>query len=447
MANTLQALKPRPYFDEDRKSMTLANNYLSNTAWLFLEHGLRTLSSLFIGIWMARYLGPSDFGLLSLAIAVIAIASTVTKLGLDGIVTREIVRLPKDRDALIGTALFLKGISSLSAVGVIIVFTLAFGSDNHSSLIAILCLTLVFQAFDVVDYYFMAVVKAKLSIICRCVTLFLGSLAKIYLILNSGTVSMFAAVLTIEAALLATLYILMYYHSGRVLKPRLFRPQLAITLLRDSFPLLLSGATILLYMRLDQMMISQMLSETHLGLYSAAIKLTEATYMIPMLVSASLFPLLQSEYGNTPRYRHLLGRLYAYLTWCAVGLAIIFSLFAGEIVSLTFGHEFSGSSDVLIISIWAAVPVFIGVAFSKHLLVENRNYTFFVRNIIGLLLNIVFNLLLIPSYGIEGAAFSTLASQIYVAFIHDAFDPRYREEFWFKFRAIWFKYPRAVKRA
>ena len=275
----------------------------------------------------------------------------------------------------------------------------------------------------------------------------LGSLAKIYLILTDGLVSHFAAVITIEAAVLAVLYVLMYRQKGRRLKPSLAKASVATSLLRDSFPLLLSGAVILLYMRLDQMMISQMLSPTHLGLYSAVIKLTEATYMLPMLVSASLFPLLQNEYENTHHYRYLLGRLYAYLTWCAVGLAIIVSFFAEEIISLTFGHDFSGSSDVLIISIWAAIPVFIGVAFSKHLLIENRNLTFLVRNIIGLVLNVVFNFLLIPRYGIEGAAFSTLASQIYVAFIHDAFDARYSDEFWFKFRAMRFKYPRPLNRA
>lgn len=396
---------------------------------------------------MARYLGPHNFGLLSLALAVIAIASTVTKLGLDGVVTREIVKSPEERDLVIGTALLLKGCASVIFACVLAVFCFLFSSAEVSLLIGILSLSLVFQATDVVDYYFMAVVQAKFGTICRSISLVLGSLAKIYLILNDGSVSHLAIVITIEAAIIAALYVLMYQQKGRRLNPFLANSRIAFSLLRDSFPLLLSGAVILLYMRLDQMMISQMLSTTDLGLYSAVIKLTEATYMIPMLVSASLFPLLQKEYENTQHYRHLLGRLYAYLTWCAVGLGIIVSLFSEQIILLTFGREFSGSSDVLIISIWAAVPVFMGVAFSKHLLIENRNLTFLVRNIIGLILNVVFNFLLIPRYGIEGAAFSTLASQIYVAFIHDAFDPRYSEEFWFKFRAIRFKYPRAVNRA
>ena len=335
------------------------------------------LSSLLIGIWMARYLGPYDFGLLSLALAVIAIASTVTKLGLDGVVIREIVKSPEERDLVIGTALLLKGFASLTIACVIAVVCFIFTSVEVSLLIGILSLTLVFQAVDVVDYYFMAVVQAKLGTICRSISLVLGSLAKIYLILTDGLVSHFAAVITIEAAVLAVLYVLMYRQKGQRLKPSLAKASVATSLLRDSFPLLLSGAVILLYMRLDQMMISQMLSPTHLGLYSAVIKLTEATYMLPMLVSASLFPLLQNEYENTHHYRYLLGRLYAYLTWCAVGLAIIVSFFAEEIISLTFGNDFSGSSDVLIISIWAAIPVFIGVAFSKHLLIENRESNLF----------------------------------------------------------------------
>ena len=145
------------------------NNYLSNTVWLFFEHGLRVLSSLLIGIWMAKYLGPYNFGVLSLALAVIAIASTVTKLGLDGVVTREIVKSPEERDVVIGTALLLKSIASFTFVCAISVMYFFFSSAEVSLLIGILSLSLVFQAFDVVDYYFMATVKAKLAAICRAI--------------------------------------------------------------------------------------------------------------------------------------------------------------------------------------------------------------------------------------------------------------------------------------
>uniref|UniRef100_UPI0040479618 flippase n=1 Tax=Flavobacterium sp. TaxID=239 RepID=UPI0040479618 len=424
------------------------NNYLSNTVWLFFEHGLRVLSSLLIGIWMAKYLGPYNFGVLSLALAIIAIASTVTKLGLDGVVTREIVKSPEERDVVIGTALLLKSIASFTFVCAIAVMCFIFSKAEVSLLIGILSLSLVFQALDVVDYYFMAVVKARLAAICRFISLIIGSLAKIYLILNDGSVSLFAAVITIEAAVLATLYVLMYQRKGGGLNPFLAKSRVAFSLLRDSFPLLLSGAVILLYMRIDQIMISQLLPTTQLGLYSAAIKLTEATYMIPMIVSASFFPLLQKKYADVTQYRRVLGQLYAFLSWIAVSLALLASLYAEEIVAITYGQQFSGSSDVLVISIWASVPVCIGVVFSKHLLIENRNMTFLARNAIGLSLNVAFNFMLIPIYGILGAALSTLISQIYVAFIHDVFDTRYRSELWFRIRAIFFLYPsKAVNHA
>lgn len=421
---------------------------MSNTIWLFLEHGLRVLSSLLIGIWMAKYLGPYTFGVLSLALAVIAIASTATKLGLDGVVTREIVKSPEGRDVVIGTALVLKITASLIFVCAIAVMYFFFSSEEGSLLIGILSLSLVFQALDVVDYYFMAVVKARLGAICRVISLTVGSSAKIYLILNDGSVGFFAAVITIEAAVLAALYVLVYQRQEGGLNPFLAKSRVAFSLLSDSFPLLLSGAVILLYMRIDQIMISQLLPTTQLGLYSAAVKLTEATYMIPMIVSASLFPLLQKKYAEATHYRRVLGQLYAFLSWVAVGLALLASIYAEEIVAITYGQQFSGSSDVLVLSIWASVPVCVGVVFSKHLLIENQNMTFLARNAIGLSLNITFNLILIPIYGILGAALSTLISQIYVAFIHDAFDKRYRSELFFRMRAIFFLYPaKAVSRA
>ena len=96
---------------------------IGNTGWLFADRFLRIIVELFIGVWIARYLGPEKFGLYSYAIAFVALFSAFSTLGLDRIVVREIVKEPTDKDEIIGTAFILKFIGGilglLSAFGII----------------------------------------------------------------------------------------------------------------------------------------------------------------------------------------------------------------------------------------------------------------------------------------------------------------------------------------
>ena len=96
--------------------------YFKNTSWLFAEKIIRMMVGLFIGIWVARYLGPEQFGLFSYAVSFVGLFIAISTLGLDTIVVRELVKNESNRDILLGTAFRLK---LLGAFGVIIVLGIA----------------------------------------------------------------------------------------------------------------------------------------------------------------------------------------------------------------------------------------------------------------------------------------------------------------------------------
>jgi O-antigen/teichoic acid export membrane protein len=186
-------------------------------------------------------------------------------------------------------------------------------------------------------------------------------------------------------------------------------------------------------------MIKEILGVYEVGLYSAAVKLSEAFYFIPMIITASLFPAILNAKNNSEElYRKRLQRLYTFMVWLAVVIAIPMTFLSDWLVLILFGQVYQEAGQVLIIHIWAAVFVFLGVSFSKYLLTENLTKIAFKRTMIGAISNILLNLWMIPVYGVKGAAIATLLSQFIANLGYDFFDKQLNEQLKMKLKAIFF---------
>ena len=173
----------------------------------------------------------------------------------------------------------------------------------------------------------------------------------------------------------------------------------------------------MIYMRIDQVMIRNMMSDEAVGYYSAAVRICEAWYFIPVTLCISIFPaIVNSKNISVEIYNNRMQKLYDLLTWLAIGIAIPVTIFSAQIIQLLFGNEYSQASPVLTIYIWAGVSVFLNVASSQYLINENLTKLSFVRTFIGMVLNVVLNFILIPVYGIIGSAVATLISYTIVTF-------------------------------
>jgi O-antigen/teichoic acid export membrane protein len=210
-------------------------------------------------------------------------------------------------------------------------------------------------------------------------------------------------------------------------------------LLHDSWPLILAGVVISVYMKIDQVMIKEMLGAKEVGLYAAAVKLSEAWYFIPMAIASSLFPaIINAKVYQKEVYYQRLQKLYDLMVWIAIAIALPTTFLSTLVVEFLYGKEYLGSSSVLIIHIWTAVFVFLGVASSKYLLAENFIKKTFYRTFIGALLNIIMNYYLIGIIGIQGAAISTLVSHFFAAYFYDILDKDLRIMFIMKTKSLFF---------
>lgn len=429
--------------------------YFANTSWLFAEKILRMFVGLFVGIWVARYLGPEQFGLFSYAQSFVGLFTAIATLGLDGIVIRELVKDESRRDELIGTAFWLK---LIGAFGVLLVLAVAVNFTSNDSytntLVFIIASATVFQAFNVVDMYFQAKVMGKYIVYANVISLLLSSVVKIALIMSEASLEAFAWTVVFDSVVLAMGYVYFYLrtrhceqgeaiqHSIVIASERSnpfahFSKATAIVLLKDSWPLILSGIVISIYMKIDQVMIQEMMGSEAVGQYAAAVRISEAWYFIPMVVASSLFPaIINAKKQSEELYYARLQKLYDLMVWMAIAIALPMTLLSDWVIHLLYGEQYSQAGSVLMIHIWAGVFVFLGVASGKWFVAENLQMLAFWRTFYGMVLNIVLNFIFIPKYGVQGAAMATLISQVIAAYVSDLFSSKTKRMFYMKTNAF-----------
>ena len=393
--------------------------YFKNTSWLFVEKILRMIVALFIGVWVARYLGPEQFGLLSYAQSFVALFAVIASLGLDGLVVRELVKDESRAETLLGTSFFLKIFGAFSML-VFLVTTLQLTSNDFYTkyLIVIIASASIFQSFNVVDFYFQSKVMSKYIVYANVISLLFSSVVKITLIISNAGLESFVFVYVFDSIVLAIGYLYYFFkHSDFKIQKLIFCKSTAILLLKDSWPLILSGIVISVYMKIDQVMIKQLLGDEAVGQYSAAVRISEAWYFIPVVISSSLFPaIINAKKHSEELYYKRIQRLYNLMFWIAIAVAVPVTFLSDVIINLLYGGQYNQAGGVLLIHIWSGIFVFLGVSSDKWLLTENLTKISMLNTAIGAIINVVLNLILIKKIGIIGAAWASLASYSFSAY-------------------------------
>ena len=412
-------------------SNTGFKKYFFNTGWLMLDKVLRLFLGLFVGVWVARYLGPKNFGILNFAVSFVGLFGAFGKLGLDQIIVRNIVRKPDERDKILGTSLVLR------FCGAIVLMLAVFGALQLIStttyekiIVMIIAFGQLFMSFEIFDFYFKSQVKAKFSGVTGTFGLVVSSIARISFILLGLPLIWFAGVVIIEQLTKAIFFIYFYAKQNFKFKNLAFKRESAVSLLKDSWPLILSALAIMIYMRIDQVMIKEMLNNEAVGQYAAAVRISEAWYFIPTVIASSVFPaIINAKKQSEELYYARLQKLYDLMVWMAIAIALPMTFLSNWIISLLYGSAYNQSGSVLMIHIWAGVFVFLGVASGKWLLTENLQIFSTIDTAIGAIVNVLLNYILIKEIGVEGAAWATLISYFVAAYLSLLFWKKTRVNF------------------
>jgi PST family polysaccharide transporter len=423
---------------------------IGNIGWLFVDKILRMGVGFFVGVWVIRYLGPERYGALNFALAFVALFSVLATLGLEGIVVRDIVHDPSCRDETLASAFVLKliggGVTLILAVGIITVIRPKDGI--YWWLVGIAAAATIFQALDVIDYWYQAEVHSKYTVYARNAAFLIIALLKIMLIIISAPLVAFAWAGLSEIALASLGLLLICRSQGQSLKPSMATISRAKHLLRQSWPLIVSTLFVVILMRTDQVMLGQMRGDKDVGIFSAALALSEIWYFVPMAITSSVFPAMVHAWKTDEKlFYQRLRQLYLLMVWLSLAVAIPLTLFSGEIVAVLYGGKYQSTATVLSIHCWAGVFLFLGVVSNMWYLLENLNHYTLYRCIVGATVNVGLNLVLIPEYGAKGAAISTLVAQSAASYLFDLINKRTRILFALKTESILFFIPLTVKYA
>jgi O-antigen/teichoic acid export membrane protein len=257
---------------------------------------------------------------------------------------------------------------------------------------------------------FEAHVLAKWSSIAQTLAISISLGTSVGLILAHASMPFFLLVKVVESGALLLTLIVFHWRTGGTRSLRFSRAK-ATELLRAGVPLTLTGIFLLVYMRIDQVMIRHFMDDGAVGCYAVAVRLSEAWYFVPSVIAASFFPaILRARREDAGVYRRQLQALYELMTWLGIGLAVPVTFLASWVVVLLFGQEFAPAGPVLSLYVWAGVFVFQSIVRGKWIVAENLQRYALVFTALATTVNVVLNAILIPRIGLTGAALATVIS-------------------------------------
>jgi O-antigen/teichoic acid export membrane protein len=403
--------------------------YFTNTSWLFVERVVRLVVVLGTGIVVARFLGPSLFGQLNYATGFVGIFFALTTMGLDEIVVRDLVKNPERRNSLLGTAAVIRFLGALILVLLVVVSSLLKGMDGMTaSLVVVIAAAELIRPFGVVDWYFMAEVRSKQTVVVQVAQVLVSALFKLTLVYFEAPLIWFAWVYVLETFTLSLGYIMAYSKDGRSWRDWRFERKEAAYLMQQSWPLVIFGMALYVQAKIDQVMIGDMLrtrigdeaANAEVGQYSNALKMIEALGFLPVIVQKSLAPAItRAKALDKAQYEDRLLNQYRLMFLMFLVTAIPLYYFAEPMMVLLFGEAYRPSGVLL--SLFAIRLFFTNMGVGKSSFITNESMFKYslLTGVVGAVTNIAMNYFLIPPFKSVGAIWATIGSFTISIFLLD----------------------------
>lgn len=403
------------------------NKTLKNAGWLIGGRVVHVILSFVIGLLTARYLGPDNYGLINYATAYSTFFTSFCTLGINSVIVKNFIDNPAEEGKTIGTTLVLRLISSILSLFTIVgIVRLVDGNEPVTlAVVALYCLGLIFNVFDTFNYWFQSKLQSKYYAIATIVSYIIASAYRVVLLIQGRSVQWFAIANSVDYCIVALLLVIFYkLNHGPKLS---FSMKKGKELLSVSYSYILSGLMIAIYGATDKLMLKQMLDEASVGYYSLASSISTMWVFILSAVIDSLKPTIM-KYHNENRllYENMNRRLYAIIFYVSLLASSFIAVIAPLFISIIFGEEYLPAVTPLRIVVWYVAFSYLGVARDIWIVCERKQKNLKYLYIGSALLNVVLNYITIPKLGVNGAALSTLITQISTIFIFPLFIKDFR---------------------
>lgn len=398
--------------------MSSKTKVFNNAKWIILCKIVQSVLQLVVGMLSARYLGPSNYGLINYAASIVAFALPIMKLGFDAVIVYELVESPEKEGEIMGTSLCFNLLSGAACIlGVSSFAAVANMGDTQTLLICALYSTsIIFAALEMIQYWFQYKLLSRYSSVVMLVSYVAVSAYKIFLLATGKSVYWFALSHSIEYGIIGALLIAIYKkRGGGRLSVSLAR---AKSMFAKSKHYILAALMVVVIQNTDHIMLTEMVGRAENGYYSAAITCTSVCQFVFVAIMDSFRPvILAAKNENRQKYENNLSQLYSIVIYLSLAQSVVFTVAARLIILLLYGADYMAAVPVLQILVWYCAFSFMGTVRNIWLLAEGKQRLLPAINLTGAVFNVALNAVMIPLWGACGAAFASLLTQVFTNFV------------------------------
>ncbi len=418
--------------------------YFSSVSWMLLERVFSMGVAFAIGIGTANQLGTENFGKFNFARSFATLITVFAPLGMGAVMTRNLINHPEKKELTLGSVFATRSIASLVSIVVVGIVAVIFNSlmwqdELKFLLVLIAAIPVFFESFNIIGEYYTAHGQAKYHAYGELAKTIISSIVKLLLLyVFHASVVWFAAVLILDAIVydITVISVLKIKFKENPFQWKVDW-KYAREMIKQSLPLVFSGFVITVYMRLDQIMIGEMLNDSEVGKFAAALRFSEATFFVPTVICGAFMPaIMAAKKESDEHFVRQSQKLSDFLTLLGLVIAVGVNVCSYWIFKYLYKPEFAAAQSVLVIHVWSGVMVGLGMLANTWLVTMNLQKYSLTRTIWGAITNAILNFILIPRLGINGAAISTLVSQAVASYLSNYITPETRPLFWMQTRSL-----------
>ena len=400
--------------DIKAEPMQKRNSTTKNAAWIISCKIVQALLGVIVNMLSARYLGPSNYGLLSYAASIVAFVLPIVQLGFRSTLVSEIIDNPDKEGEIIGTSLFFNLLSSIACIVGVSAFVYVANPNEITTLLvcALYSISLIAQALEMICYWYQAKLIAQYTSITGLVAYIIVTIYKIYLLATNKSVYWFAVANALDYFIIAIVLIVFYFKlSNQKLKVsfKRFRQMFA----KSKF-FIISSLMVTIFAQTDKIMLKGMMTEKDVGIYSAAVTCAGMTSFVFAAIIDSFRPaIFENKKISVEAYEKSIIVCYSVIIFLSLAQSIVCTVFSKLIIAILYGAEYAESAKVLGLVVWYTTFSYLGPIRNVWILAENKQKYLWIINLSGAVCNVLLNAVLIPVMGIMGAACASLITQIF----------------------------------
>ena len=394
------------------------NKVVKNASWIIVCRVVQSILSMIIGMFSARYLGPSNYGIINYAASVTSFLVPFAQLGIRNILVNEIIKKPDKEGNILGSSLVMCMVSSvLGIIGVVSFVSIVNTSEKETIIVCFLySISLLFQATEMLQYWFQAKYLSKYTAITSLAVYVVVMFYKLFLLISGKSIIWFAITNSLDYFLISiSLYIIYRKLNGQKLY---YSKDTAKSLFSISKYYIISSMMVTIFSQTDTIMIKNIVGNEENGFYSAALTCANASNFVFLAIIDSFRPLIsENKKISEDKYQNSIVRLYSIVFYLALLQSLAFLFVAPLVVSVLYGKAYSASIPILRTVTWFTAFAYMGTVRNIWILVEDKQKILWIINLCGALSNVLLNAILIPIMGALGAAIASVTTQFFTNFV------------------------------